>query len=175
MARSCLQGGEAGYRNGCAGGSFVRLGSRGRTGGGSVFGQFERNCGMQAARTEKFPQCGLAVGRLDGDLPGDGQDLTENKSLLLALQEGVIGHIGAETKSTAWSGRERLMEPGRRCCREHFRHRVRRPRCVCEFTGKDVLNVRRRRTSANTANICDGATRCRNITKVRIPRHGNNL
>jgi hypothetical protein len=46
------------------------------------------------------------VGRLNGDLPGDGHDPTENKFVLLAPQEVVIGHIGAETKSTTWSGRE---------------------------------------------------------------------
>ena len=44
-----------------------------------------------------------------------------------------------------------------------------------KFTRKDVLNVHRRRTSANTANIFRVATRCRNTTKIRIPRQGNNL
>ena len=48
-------------------------------------------------------------------------------------------------------------------------------RCVCEFTRNDVLNVRRRRTSANTANIFRGATRCRNGTSIRIHRQDNDL
>ena len=54
-----------------------------------------------SARTGSKIHPGWIWGRLNGDLPGDGHDSAENKSLLLAPQEVVIGHVGAETKSTA--------------------------------------------------------------------------
>ena len=65
-----------------------------------------RNAGLLGRRRVSSELRLVGRGEVSGDLPGDGHDPTESKSLLLAPQQVVIGHIGAETKSTAWSGRE---------------------------------------------------------------------